>query len=302
MVRKLFALTLVAMAVLAFVACGTDPATNVTPTTATLNGHGTCPQNQHANWWWEIRIDGDDNWLPWTKVGPTNRTDYPCQGENAQLRQAINTFPGTSYQYRIAVQQDGFGVLVCDSEDNCKTKGSADEANQVWESFTTPVHSENEVGKDYDVDAGSGSVSGAYACNVFNDLDPALIVGEVTYAQTYIDCRDDMWMKVTCKSNMAIYAGAYRVFYSVDVDYGDASSNNVCLSSVGTNTSIVNRQVSSRHDMYMRLNNTHRRWTSTFKRAFNRGGCNTYFTAENQHVLHCWERWGHRRPPLPEPH
>jgi len=290
-------------------ACGTTGATvNSAGTQATLTAKGSCQDNMHVNWWYEVRRITDGNG-PWNAVGPSTRVDVSgtCASHNmdhsdkALAPYTTNVTPDNVYEYRIAYQQDGNPVVVCDKNSRCATKGSADEANERWDNFeTTPVGGSKEtlaVGQDYDVNDPSGAVSGSYACNIDSDLNKPQLSYQETYAIAEITgCRNDMSLKLTCKVDMSVFIYPYT-FHFFDTDYGNETENCVAIWGEVVHYS-AGEYAGMRADWYLRLEHAGRKWTSAFQRQPHRGNCETYYVSvpdyggANRHVLHCWAYWG----------
>lgn len=296
----LFALMLVALA-----ACdterpenGTNGPTTVTPTSATLRAKGNYCYRGYNIWWWFESRDVDPNLnnggpTPWYQIGQKQRMLGDCANpsEIVPVKQAATTLnPEHRYQYRMAYTVDGFpGEGACDSNARCEQKGTAPEAQLVYDDFTTPARETGQVGEDYDVNLGSGSVSGTYACDYDLNFSPAVLIGQYSHAATLADCRNDMDVKVTCKAQLHI---GNNVWY--DTDYSDDQSNS-CYADAYSSMATISYNVGGHYDWYVRLNQSNRRWTSAFRKTPHRGGCETYYTNSTGvylHVLHCWATYG----------
>ena len=85
--------------VLLLVGCGgqTDPATNVTATSATLNGQESCKAGESGTQWWRYR----SGVKPWQETAHTN---WSCsQGQSRSVSTTITGLtPGSHYQSRFA--------------------------------------------------------------------------------------------------------------------------------------------------------------------------------------------------------
>lgn len=101
--RKLAALAALAAAV--FVGCAgeTDPATNVSPTGATLNGKGDCDANDgRIEWWYEISREGG----AFTRVGPRNVVESGCETDGKVMIPGLDVSgltPSTQHRFRLAM-------------------------------------------------------------------------------------------------------------------------------------------------------------------------------------------------------
>jgi hypothetical protein len=94
-----------AVAVMVLAACDTQPATNVTAMTATLNGKGACAQGTSGNWWYQLRPAGGT----FRDVGPAHA--YACTANTGEF--AFEPFtvdglkPNTTYQFRLRATVNG---------------------------------------------------------------------------------------------------------------------------------------------------------------------------------------------------
>ena len=120
--RRLTAVGLCGAAGLVFAACGgeTNPATNVTSTSATLNAHASCHAGESGKWWFRWRPTGN----PWRE---TPRNSYDCATDDAQDVSANLTglTPATEYEYQVCAKPTNPFVAVCANAD-----GHADNADR----------------------------------------------------------------------------------------------------------------------------------------------------------------------------
>jgi hypothetical protein len=297
----------VSLTALAIAGCETEPATNVTGTSAILHGKGDCRTGMHLYWWFEGRDINPSLAYPggspgpWTQIGAKQRLD--CGGDTSLFSldswnngAGMPTWSGLwrehKYQFRIASQQDGNGEGVCDRNGSCAAKGDPAESTLSYDDFQTPISESGQTGQDYDPSLGSGSVSGEYACDYALTLDPQVIIGHPSFAQTQLNCRNDMDLKVTCRVQLWIGDD-----FISDVDYGHQSTGNFCNATSASLTITLGKKVGSIHHFYARLNNKKRSWTSGFRNKPHRGGCETYkvYVPElygYRDVLHCWGKYG----------
>lgn len=289
---------------LVFSACGTTGATvNSAGTQATLTAKGACVENLHGNWWYEVRNITDSNG-PWNAVGPSNRVDIgnACDHHNDRpiASYVTNVTPDQVYEYRVAYKIDGGTVQVCDKNSSCVQKGSSSEANQRWDNFqTTPTGGYGETiseGKDYDENDASGSVSGAYACDIHSELNKPDLSYQDTFAIAQIfNCRNDMSLKLTCKVDMSVFIYPHT-FHFFNTDYG--SETDICTAIQGEVVHYAAGEYAGmRADFYLRLNRAGRKWSSGFANRPHRGGCeiNSVFVPDYngyRSQLHCWAYWG----------
>ena len=120
--RRLIAVGLCGAAGLVIAACGgeTNPATNVTSTSATLNAHASCQAGESGKWWFRWRPTGN----PWRE---TPRNSYDCATDDAQDMSANLTglTPATEYEYQVCAKPTNPFVAVCANAD-----GHADNADR----------------------------------------------------------------------------------------------------------------------------------------------------------------------------
>lgn len=105
--RRKISLALAAVAILAFAACDTQPATNVGHTSATLNAKGACTAGTSGQWWFQMRdATRGGGWYD-----ATPRNSYSCSqntGEvNFQPQNVSGLEMNTLYQFRLATTVNG---------------------------------------------------------------------------------------------------------------------------------------------------------------------------------------------------
>jgi Carboxypeptidase regulatory-like domain len=102
-----------AAAALAFAGCSgeTNPATNVTNTTATLHGTVSCNNGDSGTWWWEYRRAG----ASWTQ---TAHQAFNCTSSsgNVPVSKAISGLtPNSHYTFQLASSLNGGATIYADS-------------------------------------------------------------------------------------------------------------------------------------------------------------------------------------------
>jgi hypothetical protein len=107
--------------------CDTQPATNVTATSATLNAKGGCSGTESGTWRYQIRPLGGT----FTNVGAANTFACNGKGAEAQLTAATATglLPSTTYEYRIHTTLTNGTTMTFDAN------GTQD--GTTWDRFTT---------------------------------------------------------------------------------------------------------------------------------------------------------------------
>jgi hypothetical protein len=133
--RRLIAVGLCGAAGLVFAACGgeTNPATNVTLTSATLNAHASCQAGESGKWWFRWRPTGN----PWRET-PRNSDD--CATDDAQDVSAELTglTPGTDYEFEICGKPTNPFVAVCANANGHGDNADRDPGSPI-DSFHTPA-------------------------------------------------------------------------------------------------------------------------------------------------------------------
>ena len=100
MFRKISLISLAAIVLVVAVGCEgqTDPATNVTATSATLNGKGRCTSaGERGDFWWELGRSG-----VFQRTGARN--PYNCGGVTQTVPLSANAtglMPSETYQFRL---------------------------------------------------------------------------------------------------------------------------------------------------------------------------------------------------------
>jgi hypothetical protein len=135
----------VMIAVMGLAACDTQPATNVSYQSATLNAKGACTGGTSGQWWFQVRdVSRGGGWYD-----ATGRNGYSCSqntGEvNFQPQGVGGLNPGTLYYFRLAVTVNG--EFMWFDRDGAKNGGS-------YDSFRT-----RDIGGRADQDAPPGDVS-----------------------------------------------------------------------------------------------------------------------------------------------
>jgi hypothetical protein len=102
----LLATLVVTVALLSGCAVRTDPATNVTATSATLNGEVPFDPSGHGTFWWEYSRDNGAHWTQTPHLNWGNPIS-PCDGSGTESSLATSTTltgltPSTTYLYRMA--------------------------------------------------------------------------------------------------------------------------------------------------------------------------------------------------------
>ena len=94
--RALAVATLLLLLLLAGCGGQTDPATNVTATSATLNGQQSCKAGESGTQWWRYRLGIN----PWQE---TTHANWSCsQDQSRSVSTTITGLtPGSHYQYEI---------------------------------------------------------------------------------------------------------------------------------------------------------------------------------------------------------
>jgi hypothetical protein len=129
------------VAVMVLAACDTQPATNVTPTSATLNAKGACAAGTSGNWWYQLRNASAGGGFG--DVGPAH--SYSCGANSGEVNldsyNVTGLVPDTVYQFRIRSTVNG-GNYTFDA--NGASGGTS------YDSFRTPggVSSEQLNGPD----------------------------------------------------------------------------------------------------------------------------------------------------------
>lgn len=287
--RKVIAALFVVL-LMTLAACETESATNVTETSATLNGRGNCESGWHFYWWYEMR-QIEPNPTGWYQATSANRVD--CSGHNdpGPLPTSVGGVggltPGAWYQFRIGAQADGQPQYVYDRNGDNAQKGTSAENNLSYDEVKTFDSGTDGIGNDYDANSAEPAVSGEYACKWHMDVHPAVLIGDATDAGTTVyNCRSVPLVYTTCQTDLSI---GQDHFY--DTDHGDQG----CLSAAAAMYLTLGKRVGMRGDFYMRLLNTKRRWTSSFYSRPKNGNCETYFNTINNkryHVLHCYGFYG----------
>jgi hypothetical protein len=95
------------IAVMALAACDTQPATNVTESTATLNAKGACTAGTSGQWWFQVRNASlNGGWYD-----ATARFGYSCSQNTSEVNFEPKTIgglsPGLLYQFRLATTVNG---------------------------------------------------------------------------------------------------------------------------------------------------------------------------------------------------
>jgi hypothetical protein len=95
------------IAVMVLAACDTQPATNVTESTATLNAKGACTSGTSGQWWYQVRnASQNGGWYD-----ATARSGYSCTANTGEVnfdpRTVGGLSPGLLYQFRLAVTVNG---------------------------------------------------------------------------------------------------------------------------------------------------------------------------------------------------
>jgi hypothetical protein len=94
---------LLLLPLLLFVGCSgqTDPATNVTATSATLNGHFSCKQGESGTMWWRYKRESD----PWVETAHVPWSCPPGSAPGVAISHQLSGLePGTHYRYEICAQ------------------------------------------------------------------------------------------------------------------------------------------------------------------------------------------------------
>jgi hypothetical protein len=277
--RKAFVGLLVLPLLLA--ACQTEPATNVTQSSATLNGRGNCENGLHLWWWYELRQEGGGWTTPPQQAQRLDCNQHTNEGAIPSL--GVSGLPsGTNFDFRIAYQQDGQPVGVCDKNGGCAQKGTAQEGNLAYDGFTTD---HNEAGN-------GGSVYEAGTAIPAASAEKHMTWRHRTHYGTGLV--DYTWSEIEAKRITAvhsIYATCkirVRVVNVVNeaTNHGEQGCKVRDINDAWNGCARKSLCAGGRADFWLRLNNANKRWTQTFTNRPNRG-CELAYTAQNQHVLHC---------------
>jgi hypothetical protein len=115
----------------------TNPATDVTATSATLNGTVTLKPSEHGTFWWEYSRDGGATWTQTAHENWGVQTSS-CDGSGSESpparisKSVTGLAPGAHYIFRLAGTECGSGVEYLDSN------GIAIAGGTAYDSFDTP--------------------------------------------------------------------------------------------------------------------------------------------------------------------
>ena len=101
--RNICSVMLLAIAAVALSACDTQPATNVTQTSATLNAKGDCAGTSSGTMYFELRQTAPSKG-DWTVAG--TKVPYTCNGgayTGDRTSHATGLMAGATYEYRLVV-------------------------------------------------------------------------------------------------------------------------------------------------------------------------------------------------------
>jgi beta-glucanase (GH16 family) len=158
----------------------TDPATDVTATSAQLYGHGYYTDGDSGEWWFEARRDGG-SWVQVTQTGTYGDPTQDCNGQGAahaktMSKLATRLAPDSHYDFRLA-------ATWCGSPGAVFHTGADENSKNRYDSFDTlPLQPTGPVGPwvltFHDEFTGT-SLSSAWNTNWFGPRDA--ITRSVTY-------------------------------------------------------------------------------------------------------------------------
>jgi hypothetical protein len=166
--KKALGLSIGAVLVLAGCTTGeTDPATDITATSATLMGKGSCEADDSGEWWFQYRQGTSGAWLGRSHHDYGAGTAYPCPASSTTVSDTLpagTLKPGTQYQFRVCATHDIYweGPSCQDSDDTITNEPPNYDGFTTGDGYPsiTDADASDNTGRDGDFDTAGQLLGG----------------------------------------------------------------------------------------------------------------------------------------------